>query len=331
MSYLLGIDGGATGTVAVLATLEGEIQSIAHGAASNYLTVGRQGAKAAFESVIGTVLAETGLTVAACEQATFGLSGLNHPNDQKAYQEITDSMGLAGKTLIENDILIAWAGATLAQPGMVVIAGTGSSCFGVNTAGQSLKTLGWDYMLADQGSGYWIGKQGLLTAFKVFDGRITDSLLMQAMVAHYGLEKPSDMQIMAHQPDFDKGKIASFARRVTQCAEQGDVHALSILQQAAEELSQAVLATARQLSMKADSFPLGLIGGVFKSNLVVDTFSRLVLAEIPGARIAPAHYPAPIGALILGEYRRQRLTPDFLQNIAVSSAAFVEKSRWKAG
>ncbi|MBZ0308065.1 MAG: hypothetical protein K8I82_18510, partial [Anaerolineae bacterium] len=67
------------------------------------------------------------------------------------------------------------------------------------------------------------------------------------------------------------------------------------------------------------------------SNLVVDTFSRLVLAEIPGARIAPAHYPAPVGALILGEYRRQRLTPDFLQNIAVSSAAFVEKSRWKAG
>lgn len=331
MGYLIGIDGGATGTVGFISKPDGTILDMAKGPASNYYIVGRDGAREALAEVIHTLLERQNQKPEDCEVAMFGLSALNHPSDLTAYQEEIAKIGLGGQMLIENDILVAWAGATNAQPGIVVIAGTGSSAFGVNAEGEMHKTLGWDFKLGDQGSGYWIGQQGLLTAMKAYDGRIAQSLLLDAMIAHFELQNPEEIIQKAYAPNFEKGIIAGFAKAVTQCAQNGDEHAQAILHRAGEELGLAVVAVAQKLKMTDDAFPLGLIGGAFRAEeLLLASFRKKVNASVPGAHIQEAKHGAAVGALILGQYRLGTLTDEFLANVDATDNPFARQARWKS-
>ena len=47
------------------------------------------------------------------------------------------------------------------EPGVVIIAGTGSIAYGHNGQGQAARAGGWGYVLGDEGSGYWIGRHAL--------------------------------------------------------------------------------------------------------------------------------------------------------------------------
>jgi N-acetylglucosamine kinase-like BadF-type ATPase len=331
MEYVIGVDGGATGTVMVLAGLDGTIRAVASGDASNHIVMGQAKTQQVFSDLVDQVLQQAACQREDCLLATFGLAAIAGEQDAAVYRNLIAQTGLGGKVLVESDVVIAWAAATAGQPGLAVIAGTGSSCFGVNAQGQRFRALGWDYKLADQGSGYWIGLNGLQTAIKAFDGRIQHTLLLDAMVEFYGLTDPAEMLFRAYDADFGKDKIAGFAREVTRCAEAGDSYAQGILQAAGEELAQAVIAVARKLDMVDQFFPVGLIGGVFRAgDWVMKPFTQRVLGVIPGAIIDLARYPAVIGALILGQLDRLgSADKDFLKRIENSSQRFQQQLRWK--
>lgn len=317
MRYMIGVDGGATGTVAVLADEQGTILHAAQASASNYIAVGEASAGQALHQVIQRLVLEAGYRLEDCVAATFGLAGLNNDADARAYRGLIDPIGLGGTVHVENDIVIAWAAATGCKPGVVVIAGTGSSAFGVNAKGERIKSLGWDYVLADQGSGYWIGLQGIRAAIKAWDGRIAETPLVDYMIQHYNLSRPEDMLTLAYMPDFEKPQIASFSKYVSVSAEQGDTAAIDILRQAGEELGQAVCAVIQRLGIATEAFTVGLIGGAFRSGeYLTAPFHAKVLALAPHAHIEPARYPPVIGAVIYSHYQNGTLTDEVVTRLA---------------
>lgn len=330
MGYLIGVDGGATGTSAVLAELDGTVRAVATGAASNQIVVGPAQLERVFAQVIGSLLEQTGYTAQECHLATFGLSALGSQADREVYQRGIQPLDLGGQLLIESDVVVAWASATEGQPGIGLIAGTGSSCYGVNAAGEHYRALGWDYRLADQGSGYWIGLQGLQAAFKAYDGRIHKTLLLDALVEHYGLPDADAMLIHAYQPDFDKEQIASFAKAVNDCAQAGDPYAQSILLEAATELASSVVTVAKRLHLLHEHFPVGLIGGVFRGGeLILKPLRQQVQVEAPHAQIRIAPFAGVFGALIAGQTQTKRLTHDFIERLRSTSQPFQEALRSK--
>ncbi|NDJ85520.1 MAG: hypothetical protein GYB66_06510 [Chloroflexi bacterium] len=327
MGYMIGVDGGATGTVAILCDEDGTILGSAEADASNYLSEGKDNARQALHEVIHEVTQKVGVALEDCHVAVFGLAGLNHEAQKAVYQELIDPIGLGGKHFIENDIVIAWAGATACEPGVVVIAGTGSSAFGVNAAGERCKTLGWDYILADQGSGYWVGLEGIRTAFKAWDGRIPPTPLLDAMVDHYELRGAEEMLQMAHQEGFGKSEIAGFARHVSRCADAGDPVSQMILKNAGEELGDAVCAVIRQLDLADKSFTIGKIGGTFRAgDFLIEPFTRKVLEMAPNAQIGHARYPSVIGAVIYAHFQNGTLTQQVLDELERTSE---RAARWK--
>lgn len=330
MGYLLGVDGGATGTSAVLAELDGTVRAVATGGASNQIVVGESQMGKVFAEVIGSLLQQTGYAAKDCSLATFGLSALGNEADLQTYHRGIAPIGLDGELIIESDVVIAWASATEGQPGIGVIAGTGSSCFGVNKAGERYRALGWDYILADQGSGYWIGLQGLQAAFKAYDGRIHKTLLLDALVEHYSLESADQMLLRAYEPDFDKEQVASFAKAVSDCAHAGDPYAQSILIEAANELASTVVTVAKQLHMQHEAFPVGLIGGVFKSgDVVLKHLKNQIAVEVPHAEVRLAPFAGAFGALICGQAQTNTLTPAFIEQLRTTSAPFQTQLRSK--
>lgn len=317
MVYLLGIDGGATGTAALLAKNDGTLVAWARSGPSNHLAVGGEQAAAVFADLYAQVAAQTACQPGDIRGACFALSAVATPSDEAIYRAAITPLGLSGPVWIKSDIEAAWAAATEGQPGIGLIAGTGSSCYGVNAAGQSFRALGWDTLLADQGSGYWVGLMGLQVAFKLYDGRLLpgESQLLAAMEDHYG-QSAENMKRYAYQPAFTKGKIASFARRVVAAAEAGDLQAQAILQQAGRELGAAVLAVARRLDLLGGPYPVGLVGGMFRSGeWLLQPLRESVLSEMPLAQLQVAELSGAAGAVILAALGAGALSRDFLARL----------------
>ena len=321
MGYLIGIDGGATKTAAVLADEQGTILHRVTVAASNYHAVGKQKAGQALAQAVEQVVAGAGKSLADCRMAVFGLAGLNNSTDQQIFDELVAAIGLTGDVRVENDIVIAWAAATQCQPGVVVIAGTGASAFGVDYQGNRYKSLGWDYIISDQGSGYWVGLQGLQAAVKAWDGRYVEGgqLLMDAMLDHY--QQPNMEAAIAHIYSDDfladmKTEVASFSRRVSQCANQGDKIAQQILQHAGEELGDGACAVIRHLHMENEAIVVGQIGSTFNSGAYLEqAFASKVYSLAPEATIKRAEYRAQVGALIYGYQALGMLTDELLERL----------------
>ena len=324
MEYIIGVDGGASGTIGVISDEQGQVLHSAQAGAASYIAVGKDDARDALHQVVRTLLEKVGVSATQCKSAVFGLAAVNHPNDEKIYHELIDPLGLGENVHIVSDMVIAWAGSTACEVGVGIIAGTGASVYGVNASGQGVKTLGWDYLLADQGSGYWIGVEGLRAAIKVWDGRLENSTLLDAMIDEYQLNDASDMLAIAYQPEFEKPDIARFAKRVSKCATEGDVVAQTILTQAGQELAQAVCAVIKRLDLQDEHFTVGMIGGTFQAgDSLLKPFKEDILALAPKVTIETAQYPAAIGAAIYAHYQLGTLNSTILENLKNSSGAIL--------
>ncbi|MBN1954770.1 MAG: ATPase [Anaerolineae bacterium] len=328
-SYIVGVDGGATGTTAVVSDAQGHIRGWGEAGPANYRIAGREGAAASLRAAVHAALKAAAVRLAAVDSLALGLAGLDHPSDQAIYREIVESLKWDLPFVAVNDAVVAWAGATYCQPGVIVIAGTGCNAFGVNEQGQEWKASGWDYLLADEGSGYWIGLQGMRAAMRAYDGRGEPTALLAAMSARYDLEDPREMVQVVYDAGFGKTEVAAFARTVAQCAAEGDAAARRIMLAAADEVALAVEAVVHRLGIERQRFIVGLIGGVFQSALFRGRFSRAVLQVAPQAQIEFARLPPAAGAVLYAFHRAGRLTEAVVAAVEKSAANVLEAARWK--
>ena len=209
-----------------------------------------------------------------------------------------------------NDVDAAWAAGLELADGIAVIAGTGSIALGVRN-GASMRCGGWDYLLGDEGSGGWIGKEALRAFTRQSDGRDQRGPLYRALKRELGLIDDFDIIRFAQDHLHDRTRIASLSVLVAQAAREEDASARRIYQQAAEEIAQMVETIMRELFDK-DGFeergsasldalvPVTYIGGVFNAG---DVLLDPLLHALPARcrLVAPLHEPSLGPVLILRE------------------------------
>jgi N-acetylglucosamine kinase-like BadF-type ATPase len=177
-----------------------------------------------------------------------------------------------------NDMICSWAGSLACSDGISVIAGTGSIAYG-EYAGRNSRAGGWGELFSDEGSAYWIAREGLNLFSKMSDGRTQRSALYKIVRRHFALD--SDLDICAAiycEAGLARSNIAQIAKLVWEAAMAGDEQAQAIFISAARELTQIVNAVRNNLQVPADVlFPVSYSGGVFESNvLVLDCFKKLL-------------------------------------------------------
>ena len=91
----------------------------------------------------------------------LGVAGVDREDDDQIVRGIMRRLGFRTHALVVNDALVALVAGVGDDPGVVLIAGTGSIAYGVNQDGFAARAGGWGYVLGDEGSGYWIGRQAL--------------------------------------------------------------------------------------------------------------------------------------------------------------------------
>jgi N-acetylglucosamine kinase-like BadF-type ATPase len=300
MRYVVGVDGGGTRTTAVVfAEDAGPLASASSGPA-NHRSVGVESAARNVAAAVSDALCAAELPLEGTSALGLCLAGFDTDLDLPVPQRAVGLLGYTGAVLMENDVVGAWAGATEAGAGVVVIAGTGSTALGMNTRGDLWRTDGWDYILGDSGSGYEIGRSGIRAAMRALDGRIPPTLLARELGAAFDVRDAEGMRRLVDGGNFGKMEIASFAAHVSKAADNGDGRARKILAAAGADLAEQARAIIARLDMARDAFPVAAVGSVFTSvPWVTEPFRRLIKQLAPRAQIRAPLYAPEVGAAIL--------------------------------
>jgi glucosamine kinase len=307
---VLGIDGGATKTLAALLDLERGELHLGHGGPSNEDAVGTRAAVAALLEAAEEVLAHAGIAEEALDAEVIALAG----TDTEAVARNVRA-ARSEDWLIVNDVVAAWATATGAQPGIGVISGTGSNVFGVGAEGQAWRAGGWGHQLGDEGSGYWFGIESIKAALRDREASGPETALSEAAVEFFGVPSIEALAALVYSKPLSKGEIAAFAIETAKLAAGGDAVACEIYGRGAGLLGDQVAAVIRSTGLAGDAdgpgapdadgagsapgFPVGLIGSAYKAGAVfVEPLTRAVHALAPDARVAVVEM-APVGGSVL--------------------------------
>jgi glucosamine kinase len=292
--YVLGVDGGATKTLAAVLDVAGGRLHLGHAGPSNEDSAGTGAGGAAVLEAAKEATSNAGIGLEDLNAAVLAVAGTDTNAIARHVHEQAPS-----SWIVVNDVVGAWATATGAAPGIGVISGTGSNVFGVGEDGRAWRAGGWGHVLGDDGSGYWLGVRSLAAVLHDRDESGPKTALSEAALRFFDAEDVEALVALVYGKPLSKSEIAAFAVETAKLAEQQDAVAEALYRDAAAELAAQISAVVRNTALRG-RFPVGLIGSAFKAGPVfVDPVVAAVEEIAPDARVAVIETAPVAGALML--------------------------------
>lgn len=331
---IAGVDGGGTHTRAWLATADGQIVGRGEAGPANITAggpdVGLEAVCTALERAAADAQGRDTWSRDASSRPASGRDTLRRDTlsrdtrggaDLKRLRALTlglagaDRPGVHGEVLaglqrrfpgahvtLTHDARIALAAEVGGNPGIVLIAGTGSLCYGVGPGGREARSGGWGYLLGDEGSGFDLGRRIITASLRAQDGRGVPSRMTELFLAQAGLTRADEAVAKVYSGQWSRGTVAAFARIAFQAAAEGDAQAQALLEYAASELALAVHAVVQALQWPRAAAPIpvfgtgGLLAG---DNLLWRQLRHKLAGLAPEVALQPARHAPVVGALRL--------------------------------
>jgi N-acetylglucosamine kinase-like BadF-type ATPase len=290
VKLFLGVDGGQSGTTAMVGDESGRVVGVGRGGPCNH--VGKSEGREKFLRAVGGCLREAGFEKAEFEAACLGFSG--GAADKDAYVR---ELIKAKRYVITHDAFIALIGATAGGPGVVTIAGTGSIAFGRNREGKTARAGGWGYVFGDEGGGFDLVRQALRAALRQEEGWGPKTGLREALISASGATSVNDLLHRFYTDEYPRERVAAFAKLVDRMARDGDAVAREILMTAAQHLATLAGAVRGQIFDGIAPCRVSYLGGAFRSEILLGRYRMLIELEEGNQVAAPVYGPAA-GALI---------------------------------
>ena len=295
-TIVVGIDGGGSKTRALLANERGESLAEAVGAGSAARPGEIEQSAGVIAGVVRDVLEEGGISEKP-RVVCIGVAGAGRESERQALHEALASHDIADEIVVQTDFAIALDDAFADGPGVLLIAGTGSSAFARGPAGNTARCGGWGPVIGDEGGGAWIGRKALSVVSAASDGREPETALTGAVLT--AAEVSEAAELIRWAADATPGKIATLAPVVLSVADAGDLRANSIISMAVEELALHIRALARQLfTDERASVPVALTGGLLaKGSSYRKRLEHRLRSAVPGAHVHGAEIDPARGAV----------------------------------
>jgi N-acetylglucosamine kinase-like BadF-type ATPase len=293
--FYLGIDGGQSSTTALIADESAHIVGEGRGGPCNH--VAQPDRRAKFVRVISQCIA------AACQHAaldpaavTFSAACFGFSGGAEDKESCIRQLLRSATYKFTHDAEIALTGAHAGEPGIVMIAGTGSMAFGRNAAGATARAGGWGYIFGDEGGAFDLVRRALRAALQYEEGWGRATVLRDLLLRAAGAPNANALMHDFYNR-FARDAVASLAPLVTQAADDGDLVAVEIVKQACRKLAWYVQGVYGHLFHPGEIVPIVHIGGVFQSASYRNAFADCVRASINCETRPPRFNPA-IGAII---------------------------------
>ena len=335
MGLYLAFDVGGTKTACALADEE-QVLARAEGGSIKTLRMANAEARANLEAVLLQLVSSTGADLRQVKRTCIGTSGFSAPAVRAWMQQaIAETVG--SELVLLGDEVIALDAAFPGGRGVLAIAGTGSNMVGRAATGQMAHAGGWGPMLADEGSGHWIGHQALRACFRAIDaaaassadyvesGGARDSRAASGsqlpVAGFFAQAREGDLPPLLRRflaylrlPDLDaligaanalEFRFAQLVPVIVAAASERDPLAVSILEAAGEALALLVSQTIAKvesleaaLSAKYPTPEVAYLGGVLANiTLSRESMGRALERRYPGIVVQAKAADALAGAL----------------------------------
>ncbi|HEV3104256.1 MAG TPA: BadF/BadG/BcrA/BcrD ATPase family protein [Trinickia sp.] len=286
--FLIGVDGGGTGTRVVLADAHGVELAQATGGASG-LGLGIDRAWQAIEAACADAFARAGheFDWSRCALGC-GLAGVNNRDWLAAF--IAQAPEVAG-LVVESDAYTTLVGAHGGAPGVAVALGTGSIAAALDASGAWRVAGGYGFPSGDEASGAWLGLRAVVHAQQVLDGRASPDGFSAALLAQAGARDRDGLIVWLCEAN--QTAYASLAPVVL--AHRAHPVAAGLLAQAGADIAKLIDALD-----PAAALPVALCGGL----------AEPLSAFVPPshrARLQPPRADSARGALLLARRAAQRV------------------------
>ena len=302
MKYYLGVDCGGTKSLFMLSDENGRLLATYRTGSGSFFAHGAEGIRRLVEQGTAEVCRQAGISAQDIACAGLGFPGYGEgENTAQDILKACESVLGEGKAVCDCDCALGWAGALAMEPGVNIVAGTGSIVYGVDEQGRSARASGWGRP-GDEGSCRWIGEKLIQFYTKQADGRMERTMLYDAFRAHFGIE--DDLMFIyptLHELMGSASETAKLQMLVQELERQGEPWAKRIYEEAAQELAAGAGAVAQKLGL-ALGYPVSYSGGLFRSG---DSILKPLEREVRqnGGILIPPHFTPEQGAVLMAMRR----------------------------
>lgn len=303
MDYVLGVDGGSTKTIALVATFDGRIVGAGRSGGSNIY--GHYASEAepiqAIADAVDGALTHAGVDAPSVAVGAFSLCGADWPEDFDFFRAEIERRGFGRRVIMANDAMGALRAGTSDGVGVVVVCGTAAATGARARDGRIWHSSFWQ----GPGGAVELGHKALDAACRAELGidpptRLTDRILR---ALHQPSMEAALHWLTARGSEKKDREVASLAAVLLDEARLGDAAAERIVREHGAALGDYAVAAARRVDLTHETYALVLAGGVFRnadnSKLLADSLAARVLESSPGARPVRSRFDPAVGALFL--------------------------------
>jgi N-acetylglucosamine kinase-like BadF-type ATPase len=301
---VIGVDGGGTSTRVALATHQGEVLGIGKAGAGNYHDVGVDAVRSNIDQALTQAWDKAGIPKQQADAVFLGLGSVASEEDRDTIRQVAEDLSLARSRNVgvDHDLRVALAGGLVGKPGIILIAGTGASCFGRADDGRTWRAGGWGPLLDDVGRSGWLGLQSMIAAVREFDGRGLPTVLSSRVLDALEIKNIDQILHRVDSEGLSRREMGALAKLVTQAAAEGDLVAQEIIAAGTDELAILIATVANKLDL-ADSVgtvPVAVTGGLTKAEGVfLDPLRIAVQRRAPTCEVIEPRLPPVMGSVLI--------------------------------
>jgi N-acetylglucosamine kinase-like BadF-type ATPase len=299
LNYYLGVDAGATKTVAIITDEYGHLIGSGKSGPGNH-QINVEEARESLREAIFQALEFARLFPHDISVALFGLAGADRDADYRVLRPLVDQLGFPGSPIVCDTIIAMRAGTTRSY-GAVLICGTGMNAAGIGKNGEMVQVGGFGYAYGDFGGGGDLSVEVFRTVIRSWEGRSGYTSLTGKVLETFGY--PSVERMFHSFLDQYKRIPSTLTKILFDAAEEGDHAAIQILQKQGLELGLSAKAVIQRLNLQEDSFDLVLAGSVLtkgNSAFIHPYIAKEVHAVAPHCRLKALTVEPVVGSILLG-------------------------------
>ncbi|MCA1569671.1 MAG: hypothetical protein LC798_04980 [Chloroflexi bacterium] len=298
MTLLLGVDGGNSKAIALVARPDGAVVGAARrpGSADPY-AAGDVPAMALVGGVVDDALAQAGSNRAEIGHAVFSMAGADWPEDHVLIGASAAAGGYAGPVLVVNDAIGALSGAVPEGPAVVVAIGSGAA-----TGARAHDGATWH-------SSFWQSPQGA--------GELAHRTLAAVVRSELGIGPPTSLRagLLAVTGDDDVEAVLHrftarhagplpvglIVRALLEEATNGDAVARDVVRIHGAGLGAVAAAAARRVGIARLPFALSFCGGLVGagSGHLTDAAIEAIRGDDQAPTVVAPRWEPAVGAVVL--------------------------------
>lgn len=267
MRIALGVDGGATKTMAAVGDRSGRVVGIGLSGPSNYQAIGLEAAMANVSSAASLALQSADAKPDQVEFAVFGMAGADFPIDFQNLTQGIQNLYPGMPFELTNDTWVGFRAGTSANHGGVVICGTGANFAAVGPGGNRVTGRGMGYEWGGEGGAGSLIRSAVHFGFRSADGTGPKTALEPAILECLEFDSYDDLSLYMYQVRGQFANIYVRAARIVptlfQLAFQGDRVCQNILISCGTSMGEIMGRMMQNQGMERVPSDVVMVGSVF--------------------------------------------------------------------